>query len=117
MNLSDYSDFETVLSGAKYYYGEDVILKKSTRKTKKYMIFDPNNNKFVHFGAMGYLDFTKYVQLYDLETANEHRTKYLRRAYLNKGDWKTNRYSANYLSMFLLWQFYWLFWSDGLQRF
>ena len=40
MNLSDYSDFEAVLSRAKYYFGKDVILKKSTRKTKKYMIFD-----------------------------------------------------------------------------
>jgi hypothetical protein len=29
MNLSDYSDFETVLSRAKLYFGEDVILKKS----------------------------------------------------------------------------------------
>ena len=41
MDLSNYSDFETVLSRAKHYYGENVILKKSTRKTKKYMIFDP----------------------------------------------------------------------------
>jgi hypothetical protein len=86
MNLSDYSDFEAVSSRAKNYYGKNVILKKSTRKTKKYMIFDPNNNKFIHFGAMGYLDFTKYVQLFDLETANKHRRRYLRRAYFNKGD-------------------------------
>jgi hypothetical protein len=49
MNLSDYSDFETVLSRAKNYYGLNVILVQSTRKTKKYMIFDPYNNKFVHF--------------------------------------------------------------------
>ena len=105
MNLSDYSDFEAVLSRAKLYFGEDVILKKSTRKTKKYMIYNPITNKFVHFGAMGYLDYTKYIQLYDLETANEHRTKYLKRAYFNKGDWKTNRYSPHYLSMLLLWQY------------
>jgi hypothetical protein len=44
------------------------------------MIFDSYNNKFVHFGAMGYLDFTKYVQIYDLKTANEHRIRYLKRA-------------------------------------
>ena len=56
MNLSDYSDPEIVLYRAKLYFGEDVILKKSTRKTKKYMIFDPYNNKFIHFGQMGYLD-------------------------------------------------------------
>ena len=103
MNLSDYSDFETVLSRAKLYFGEDVILKKSTRKTKKYMIYNPITIKFVHFGQMGYLDFTKYKQLFDLETANEHRRRYLKRAYFNKGDWKTNKYSPQYLSMVLLW--------------
>jgi len=66
MNLSDYSDPEIVLSRAKLYFGEDVILKKSTRKTKKYMIFDPNNNKFIHFGQMSYKDFTKYVLFYNI---------------------------------------------------
>jgi hypothetical protein len=105
MNLSDYSDYETVLSRAKHYYGENVILKKSTRKTKKYMIFDPNNNKFVHFGQMGYLDYTKYVQLYNLETANKHRIRYLKRALKIRGNWKDNQYSPNYLSLLLLWDF------------
>jgi len=38
MNLSDYSDFEAVLSKAKQFYGKNVILKKSTRINKKYMI-------------------------------------------------------------------------------
>ncbi len=33
MNLNNYSDYETVLSRAKHYYGEIIILKKSTRKT------------------------------------------------------------------------------------
>jgi hypothetical protein len=103
MNLSDYSDYETVLSRAKHYYGEDVKLLQSTRKTKKYMIYNPITNKFVHFGAMGYLDFTKYIQLYDLETANKHRTKYLKRSLKIKGNWINNQYSPNYLSMLLLW--------------
>ena len=103
MNLSDYSNFEAVLSKAKHYYGEDVVLKKSTRKTKKYMIYNPITKKFIHFGAMGYLDYTKYVQLYNLETANKHRTKYLKRALKIKGNWINNQYSPNYLSMLLLW--------------
>ena len=103
MNLSDYSDPEIVLSRAKLYFGEEIILKKSTRKTKKYMIYNPITNKFVHFGAMGYLDYTKYAQLYDLETANKHRTKYLKRALKIKGNWINNQYSPNYLSMLLLW--------------
>jgi hypothetical protein len=53
MNLSDYSDYETVLYKAKFYFGKDVKLLQSTRKTKKYMIYNPITNKFVHFGAMG----------------------------------------------------------------
>ena len=105
MDLSNYSDFETVLSRAKYYYGEDVKLLQSTRKTKKYMIFDPYNNKFVHFGQMRYLDFTKYVKLYDIKIANEHRSRYLKRALKIKGNWKDNVYSPNYLSLLLLWDF------------
>jgi len=105
MNLSDYSDYETVLYRAKHYYGEDVKLLQSTRKTKKYMIFDPYNNKFVHFGAMGYLDYTKYVQIYDLKRANDNRIRYLRRALSIKGNWKDNPYSPNYLSLLLLWDF------------
>jgi hypothetical protein len=105
MNLSDYSDFEAVLSRAKHYYGEDVKLLQSTRKTKKYMIFDPYNNKFVHFGQMGYLDFTKYVQIYDIKRANEYRIRYLKRALKIKGNWKDNQYSPNYLSLLLLWDF------------
>ena len=103
MNLSYYSDPEIVLYRAKYYYGENVILKKSTRKTKKYMIYNPYNNKFVHFGQMGYLDYTKYVQLYNLETANKHRSRYLKRALKIKGNWMNNPYSPNFLSMLLLW--------------
>jgi hypothetical protein len=105
MNLSDYSDFESVLSRAKHYYGENVILKKSTRKTKKYMIFDPYNNKFVHFGAMGYKDFTKYIQIYDIKRANEHRIRYLKRALKIKGNWLNNQYSPNFLSLLLLWNY------------
>jgi hypothetical protein len=105
MNLNDYSDFETVLSRAKHYYGENVILMQSTRKTKKYMIFDPYNKKYVRFGAMGYLDYTKYIKIYDLKRANEHRIRYLKRALKIKGEWMNNAYSPNYLSMLLLWDF------------
>ena len=35
MNLSDFSDYETVLNRAKYFYGDNVVLLPSTRKTKK----------------------------------------------------------------------------------
>jgi len=101
MNLADYSDFQSVLNKAKLYYGENVKLLQSTRKTKKYMIYNPITNKFVHFGAMGYLDYTKYIQIYDIKIANEHRSRYLKRALKIKGNWIDNPYSPNYLSLLL----------------
>ena len=39
------------------YKEDDVTLLPSSRKNKKYMILNPNTNKFVHFGAMGYMDY------------------------------------------------------------
>jgi hypothetical protein len=105
MNLIDCSDYDQVLKAAKLYYGNDVVLLPSTRATKKYMIFDPNASKFTHFGGMNYLDYTKYRQLYDLKTADLHRTRYLNRALNIKGDWINDHYSPNYLSILLLWNF------------
>ena len=105
MDLSNYSDYESVLKQAKHYYGNDTILLPSTRKSKKYMIKNKFTNKYVHFGAMGYLDYTKYIQIFDLKTANEHRSRYLKRALNIKGNWKNNPYAPNYLSMLLLWHF------------
>ena len=63
------------------------------------MIYNPQTNKYVHFGAMGYMDYTKYIQIFDLKTANQHRSRYLKRALNN------NPYAPNYLSMLLLWHF------------
>ena len=54
---------------------------------------------------MGYLDYTKYRQLYDLKTANLHRKLYLNRALNIKGNWRNNTYSANFLSILLLWDY------------
>ena len=73
MNLNDCSNYDQVLKQAKHYYGNDVVLLPSTRR-RKYMIYNPYTHKFVHFGGMGYLDYTKYVQLYDkkLQTYIRH---------------------------------------------
>ena len=105
LNLSDCSDYETVLNRAQHYYGNNTILLLSTRPTKKYMIFNPHRNNFEHFGAMEYFDYTKYRQLFDLKTADKHRNRYLKRALNIKGEWRNNPYSANYLSVLLLWDF------------
>ena len=70
----------------------------SNRKDKKYMILIPDTNKFVHFGSLAYEDFTKHQDL-------QRQKKYIIRASNIKGFWKSDKYSANNLSMFLLWNY------------
>lgn len=65
-------------------------------KYKKYYIRNPDNNKIVNFGDIRYQDFTKHQD-------KERRLRYLNRASNIKGNWKDNKYSANYLSIRLLW--------------
>lgn len=88
-----YSNPVTVLKRAKLLYGDDVQLKISTRKDKKYQIWNPEDNKWVHFGQMLYEDFTK-------TNDEEKRKRFLTRNH----KWKTMpKYSPAYLSYHLLW--------------
>jgi N-acetylneuraminic acid mutarotase len=78
------------------YLGKTAKLYPASNREKKYMIYDPKNNKWINFGQMGYEDYTK------------HRDKTRRKNYLTRtkgmlGDWKRNRYSANNLSRHILW--------------
>jgi hypothetical protein len=57
--LKLYSNPKKVKELAKEYFGDDVQVKVSTRKNKKYMIQDPNG-KWIHFGQMGMEDHTKH---------------------------------------------------------
>jgi hypothetical protein len=66
----------------------------STRKNKKYMLF--NGCKIVHFGQLPYEDFTKHKN-------KTRRMNYLTRATNIKGNWKDNAYSPNNLAIHLLW--------------
>ena len=68
-------------------------LKPSTRSTKKWMVLDPNTNKWVHFGAKGYEDYTVHQD-------KERRKKYHSRMGRFKSAYK---YSPGYLSLVLLW--------------
>ena len=78
------------------YLGKTAKLYPASNPAKKYMIYDPKNNKWVNFGQMGYQDFTKH--------ANKARRKnYLTRTKGMLGDWKNNKYSANRLSRSILW--------------
>ena len=79
----------------KYLDDKDIVLYKSTNKNKKYMIITPDENK-VHFGQMGYEDFTKHGD-------TQRRENYLRRTENIRGDWKQNKFSAKNLSRNVLW--------------
>jgi hypothetical protein len=88
--LRKYSNPEIVYQRAKKYLGKDVKIQKSTRKGKKYMVY---HKKWIHFGALGYEDYTKHKN-------KTRRHNYLTRSAGIHGDQK---YSANQLSRNILW--------------
>ena len=96
--LYQFSNPKKAQQNAYNYLGDDAILYKSTKFNKKYMIYDKNNDKWVHFGSLypSYEDFLKHNDI-------NRKNRYLRRASNMKGDWKDNPYSSNNLSINLLW--------------
>lgn len=71
--------------------GIDVYI--SNRKDKKYKIIDPKTGKIVHFGAMGYEDYT-------LHKDDKRRQLFLKR----NANWaKAKPYTPAWASYFLLW--------------
>lgn len=68
----------------------------STRKNKKYMVQDPKTRMWIHFGQLGYEDFTKHKNL-------TRRKNYLRRSKNIKGKWKHSKYTPNSLAINVLW--------------
>jgi hypothetical protein len=69
---------------------------RSTKKNKKYQIYDDINKHMVSFGQMGYEDYTKHRSL-------KRRRNYLTRSAKISGNWKKNPFSANNLSRIILW--------------
>lgn len=94
--LLQYSNPEIVHKKAKKIFGKNVIITVSSRRDKKYMIYDPNKDKYIHFGQMGYQDFTRHKD-------KDRRRNYLTRTSNMQGEWKDNPYSPNNLSRNLLW--------------
>lgn len=92
-NIEMYSNPIKVLHNAKKIYGDDVEIDYSTRNDKKYMIRNPNNNKWIHFGAYGMEDYTK------------HKNKKRRESFLRRNHkWADlPLYSAGFMSFHLLW--------------
>ena len=70
-------------------------LYKSTKKEKKYSVLDDYGH-VVHFGQMGYEDYTKHLD-------RRRRRNYLTRSKSIKGNWKLNKFSPNHLSRKILW--------------
>jgi len=77
------------------YLGKHAHLYRSTRKHKKYQIMNPENH-WVHFGQLGYEDFTKHRD-------QKRRKNYLTRTAKIRGNWRQNKYSANNLARNILW--------------
>ena len=90
-----YSNPTEVYRLAKKYLGKTAKIGLSTKKEKKYMVTTPHGN-IVHFGQMGYEDYTKHKD-------KTRRKNYLTRSRNIKGDWKKNKYSPNNLAIHLLW--------------
>lgn len=80
------------------YLGKNILLYKSSRPSKKFMVHDNKLNKWVHFGSLDppYEDYLKHKN-----KTRQH--SYLSRATNIRGDWKYNKYSSNNLSIHILW--------------
>jgi hypothetical protein len=95
MDITNYSNPAEVNRKAVKYLGKKVRVMRSSKKDKKYMIVTPEG-RTVHFGQMGYEDFTKHKN-------KTRRKNYLTRSGKIKGDWAKDKYSANNLARHLLW--------------
>lgn len=90
-----YSNPEQVYKNSLKYFKKHIPIYFSTRRNKKYMIFDEKNNKWVHFGIMNppMEDYTKHQ--------DEERRRLFK---LRNARWKdAPKYSASALSYYLLW--------------
>ena len=95
-SINTFSNPKEVFEKAKKYLGRNAIIKLSDKESKKYMVLNPESNKWIYFGQMGYEDFTKHQDPI-------RRERYLKRTANMKGDWKDNKYSPNNLSRNILW--------------
>ena len=89
----EYTNPNIVFERAKRLYGRNVKIRYSEKKNKKYDLYDPNTDKWISFGQVGYKDFTK--------TGDEEKR---RRFMIRNHRWASSpKYSASYNSYYLLW--------------
>lgn len=94
-NINEISNPAKVRANFRKYKGnDDAKLELSEKKDKKYKVIV--DGKTTHFGSK-MQDYTKHG-------SETRRNSYLARAKGIKGDWKSNKYSANNLAINLLWQ-------------
>ena len=92
IEIYEYSDPALVFQKA-YNFFDNANIKISTRKNKKYMLFNPSKNKWIHFGHWGMEDYTKHHD-------EKRRMSFLRR----NQKWADNDfYTPSFLSYYLLW--------------
>ena len=90
--LLQFSDPVIVRKKVDQYLGKDVQLYISTRPTKKYMIQRPDD-KWIHFGQMGYSDYTR--------TLNDTKRRLFR---VRNAKWAdAQKWTPAWLSYYLLW--------------
>ena len=93
-NINEISNPSKVRANFRKYKGNDSAkLELSEKKDKKYKVIV--DGKTVHFGST-MPDFTQHG-------SKTRQKSYLARAKGIKGDWKSNKYSANNLAIHLLW--------------
>ena len=88
-----YRNFMKEFHPDKIQDNDDAKLELSEKPDKKYKVIV--HGKTIHFGST-MEDYTKHKD-------EKRRKSYLARAKGIKGDWKNNKYSANNLSIHLLW--------------
>ena len=92
--LNKVSNMQAAQRQAYKVYGENAKLYISTRKYKKYMIYDPIKKKFIHFGDIRYEDFTHHKD--ELRRERYHARHKARKKIINP-------YAPHHLSLNILW--------------
>jgi hypothetical protein len=95
-NLYKYSSPTQAQKMATKYLGKTAKLYPANNPVKKYRICDPVSKKWVNFGQLGYEDYTRHKN-------KTRRHNYLTRTANMRGNWKSNKYSANNLSRKITW--------------
>ena len=90
--MEQYTDPKEVQRLAYKYLGKDIRIRPSTRPTKKYMVLSPED-KWIHFGQMGYEDFTLHK-----DPARRARFQSRNRRWATADKW-----TPAFLSYYLLW--------------